>query len=178
MQKFLKMNEMKKLLFEEHQIQRRGLPWLIVLLIWTLSIYQISIEKFSEENVLVDLILLIVMPLIVSLLLFLLKLSVIVTNESISYKMFPFHWDYRKINFDQIKKATMQEYNTSLGFHGWGIGPFWNNKYRSYTIKGKKGIELVLKNGNVLFIGSARADELMSLINLLKQFKRSRQLKF
>lgn len=159
---------MKKLLFEEHQIQRRGLPWLIVLLIWSLSIYQISIEKFSEENLFVDIFLLIAMPLIVSLLLYMLKLSVIITPQSIMYRMFPFQRTYRNIRLDQVNHAFLLEYNDALSFHGWGFRISLTGKYRSYTVKGYKGVELVLKNDKTIFLGSGRANELLSLINLLK----------
>jgi hypothetical protein len=154
-------------LFEEHQHQRRLLPWLLVAAIWSTSIWHIYHIGFSTEHLAYDISILILLPLAITLLLLLFKLSVIIDKKYLKFKMFPFHWKYKKIKLAEINNAAVIEYNKDRSFHGWGLGVSWGGKYKSYTVRGYKGVEISLKDGNKLFIGSAKAEEIIFLLDNL-----------
>ncbi|HUZ60488.1 MAG TPA: hypothetical protein VMU83_17085 [Hanamia sp.] len=156
-------------LFEEHQHQRRILPWSIVTMIWTLSILHLSKNGISKEYIIFDILILIALPLMMTVLFFVVKLSIVITKNCITDRMYPFHLRYKKIRPNHVKSVFCKEYNKNRMFQGWGLGISFNGKYRSYTIKGYKGIELNLKSGKTVFICSTKSEELFSTINdLLK----------
>jgi hypothetical protein len=68
-------------LFEEHQYQRRLLPWILVAGIWTASIWHIYKNGISTEHTLYDVLILLILPLTITLLLLMLKLSIKIDKE-------------------------------------------------------------------------------------------------
>ena len=153
-------------LFEEHQYQRRLLPWLLVAFIWAASIWHIYNNGLSRENLTIDISILLLLPLTITLLLFFFKLSIKIDKDYLTFKMFPFHWSYRKIKLDEISSASVKEYNTDRTFHGWGMGIPWNRNYKSYTVKGYKAVEILLKNGKKIFIGTQRPEALIENLKI------------
>lgn len=153
-------------LFEEHQYQRRLLPWLLVAAIWSTSIRHIYHNGFSTEHLVYDISIIILLPLTITLFLFFLKLSIKMDKNYFMFKMFPFHWSYRKIKLEEISNATVKEYNTDRTFHGWGMGIPWNRNYKSYTVKGYKAVEILLKNGKKIFIGTQRPEDLIENLKI------------
>jgi hypothetical protein len=154
-------------LFEEHQNQHRLLPWLLVTFIWVASFCHIYNNGLSKENLVFDISILLLLPLTITLLLLLLKLSIKIDKNYLMFKMFPFHWKYKKIKLEEISNATVKEYNKDRLFYGWGLRVSWCGKYKSYTVRGYKGVEILLKDGNKLFIGSAKAEKIIFLLDNL-----------
>lgn len=152
-------------LFEEHQNQRRLFPWVLVVFIWVVSIWHIFNNGLSKENLVFDISILLLLPLVVTLLLFLIKLSVIIDENYLMFRLFPFHWKYKKIKLNEISQVTAMEYNKDRSFHGWGLGITWSRKYKSYTVKGYKGVEISLTNGNKIFIGTQQPETLIENLN-------------
>ena len=153
-------------LFEEHQYQRRLLPWILVAGIWIASIWNIYKNGISAEHNIYDILILLILPLTITLLLFLFRLSIKIDKEFFMFKMFPFHWHFRKIKLNEISNATVKEYNTDRTFHGWGMGIQWNKNYRSYTVNGYKGVEISLKKGKEIFIGTQQPESLIESLNI------------
>ncbi len=69
----------------------------------------------------------------------------------------------RLIRFEEIESAAMREYKPLIEYGGWGyrIGP----SGKAYNAQGNEGVQLVLKNGKRVLIGSQRALELAMLIS-------------
>ena len=153
-------------IFEEHQYQRRLFPWLLVTFIWAVSIWHIYNNGLSKENLAFDISILLLLPLAISLLLLFLKLSVRIDKNYLMYKMFPFHLTYRRIKLDEISNVTVKEYNTDRTFHGWGMGIPLNKNYKSYTVKGYKGVEISLNDGKKIFIGTQQPKSLIESLNI------------
>ena len=152
--------------FEEHQNQRRLLPWFLVTFIWTISMWHIYNNGLSRENLFFDILILLLLPIVITLLLFLIKLSVIIDRNYLMLRMFPFHWKYKKIKLDEIKNATTKEYNKDRSFHGWGLGISCSKKYKSYTVKGYKGVEISMQDGQRIFIGTQRPETFIESLNI------------
>lgn len=152
-------------LFEEHQKQRRLFPWLLVLGIWVASVSQLYNYGISENQLTFDLFILIILPLTISLTLYLFTLSIKINDEYLMFRLFPFQRNYREIKLDEIRHAKIKEYNTHRSFSGWGLGMSWSKNYKSYTIKGYKGVMISLKNGNKIFLGTQQPEALIKYLN-------------
>lgn len=70
----------------------------------------------------------------------------------------------RRIPLSEIQKCEAREYRPIREFGGWGIRRSWRGKGKAYNVKGKKGVQLELKNGESLLIGSQKAEALAEAI--------------
>jgi len=89
-----------------------------------------------------------------------LGLKTTVTDEGIRIKGLLFV--DRIITFDSIASAEKREYKPLVEYGGWGyrIG----SSGKAYNAQGNVGVQLVLKDGGRILIGSQRADELCESI--------------
>lgn len=69
----------------------------------------------------------------------------------------------RRIPLAQIDHVEARRYNPIGEYGGWGIKGWWLGRI-SYTVSGTRGVELTLRNGRRVMIGSRRADELATAI--------------
>ena len=88
------------------------------------------------------------------------KMTTSVDDEGIRIKTM--HFIDRKILFSDIETAAARTYKPLIEYGGWGyrIGP--NGK--AYNMRGNRGVQLHLKNGGRVMIGSQRADEFSAAI--------------
>jgi hypothetical protein len=91
-----------------------------------------------------------------------LKLSTEITNESVKYKMFPFHFKWRELSKKEIDKLEIRTYRPLQEYGGWGNRR--GKSGRAYTIKGKQGLQLTLKNGDKILLGTSKPDEISKVI--------------
>jgi hypothetical protein len=89
-----------------------------------------------------------------------LKLVFTVTNESIDIHFRPL--TRRKIPIAEVTHVEARTYSPIWGYGGWGIRGFSSN--RAYNVGGNRGVELVLKDGRKVMIGSQQADNLARAI--------------
>jgi len=89
------------------------------------------------------------------------RLSTTVTRDGIRIKGLWFV--NRTIRFDEIETAAMREYKPLVEYGGWGyrIGPAG----KAYNAQGNEGVQLTLKDGKRILIGSQRAMELAHSIS-------------
>jgi hypothetical protein len=90
------------------------------------------------------------------------KLQTRLSESTLYMRFFPFHFSYRKFDFDAIATVYARSYQPLGEFGGWGIR--WTPRGRAYNVSGNRGVQLELKNGKKILIGSQRADELASLL--------------
>jgi hypothetical protein len=65
----------------------------------------------------------------------------------------------RRIPWQQIRAAQLLTYQPLRDFGGWGLRSGWGRR-RAYSISGNRGVELTLRDGHRVVIGSARPDPL------------------
>ena len=99
--------------------------------------------------------------LVVAVLLSLSHLDVDVTNEGVTIA-FRYVWPARRITFSEIVGLEVRRYNPLLEYGGWGVrlGP----KGWAYMTSGSEGVQLRLRKGLPVLIGSARPRELEAAI--------------
>lgn len=90
------------------------------------------------------------------------KLIVKVQDKGIYIKFFMMCFKFKVIDFDQIETCKVREYNAIKEFGGWGIKGRKHNK--AYTISGKDGVQIRLKNEKKVLIGSQKSNGLAQAI--------------
>ncbi len=163
---------MENILFIENQRFRQ--PWIWVVLI---GILLLTLWGFIQQVVLgipwgnnpgsdTVVILSTLIPISLIFLFGFMSLKTEVTNEEIRIAFFPFI--SRRYQWEDIEKAYIRRYKPLAEYGGWGIrfGP----KGKAYNVSGNMGLQLVLKNGKRILIGTQLPDELGRVVNLIHPF--------
>jgi len=95
------------------------------------------------------------------------RLETEVYQDGLYVRFFPTHIRYKKIAAEDIAEHCVRTYD-SLGY-----GKIWpgvmryssDDKTWAYITRGNKGVQLVLKNGKKLLIGSQKPEELSNALN-------------
>jgi hypothetical protein len=82
------------------------------------------------------------------------KLQTKITDEGIYYRFLPFHLRYRTIRKTDIAGIRVTVYHPLRDYGGWGIRYGKNGK--AFTIKGDKGIFILLNTKRSLLIGTSQ----------------------
>tara|TARA_R110002049_G_scaffold305723_1_gene503085 strand:- start:1407 stop:1907 length:501 start_codon:yes stop_codon:yes gene_type:complete len=151
-------------IFKEEQ--RFTQTWLLVIISFsTLIPLAIIIKEFSEKQEGMsqsELIISILGVLLAAGLIFIFKLETRIDENGIHYKFFPFHLKMKTIKWENIKKAYVRNYDPIGEYGGWGLkgGAFWNkSKGRAINVSGTVGIQLELKNGKKILIGTHKEQD-------------------
>ena len=97
------------------------------------------------------------------------RLETEVYQDGLYVRFFPTHIRYKKIAAEDIAERNVRTYD-SLGYSKIWPGAMRyssDDKTWAYIIRGNKGVQLVLKNGKKLLIGSQRPDELVNALNII-----------
>jgi hypothetical protein len=101
--------------------------------------------------------------LLVYLLIFSLKLKTRIDENGIEFRFIPFHFSERSIHWNEIERVYTRKYDAITEYGGWGMkgGMFWRkSKGVAYNVKGDIGLQLELKNGKKILIGTQKEDEM------------------
>ncbi|MFT6192802.1 MAG: hypothetical protein ACJAYY_002913 [Paraglaciecola sp.] len=167
--------------FKEEQSFKE--TWLIIILILAIGvpflfgvygiiqqiIYKIPLGQKPMSDV--GLIIFTVSMFLLTLLIFFMKLSTRIDEEGIQYQFYPFHFSMKKISWDKIEKVGIRTYLPISEFGGWGLrgGFFFNKgKEKAVNISGNIGIQLILKSGKKLLIGTQKESEAKSVLETYK----------
>ncbi|NRB84289.1 MAG: hypothetical protein HRU49_11025 [Winogradskyella sp.] len=151
-------------IFKEQQ--RFNQLWLILLMFVSLLVpIALTIGTYiknPDQFTALEFTLIIVTTLLAPCLIFIFKLSTRIDQEGIQYKFFPFHLKFKHIQWNEIDKAYIRKYDALTEYGGWGIkgGAFWKkDKGTAVNVSGDIGIQLELKNGKKLLIGTQLKNE-------------------
>jgi hypothetical protein len=100
----------------------------------------------------------IVINVVVTLILVFCRLQTRLDTSALYIRFFPFHFRYKKIDFNDIATVYARSYQPLGEFGGWGIR--WGSSGKAYNVSGNRGVQLELKNGKKILIGSQHADAL------------------
>jgi len=92
------------------------------------------------------------------------KLETKVLSDGVYIRFFPFQLRPKKLAFTALKSCEARTYSPIREYYGWGIRR--GAKGWAYTASGREGVELHLRNGKTLLIGSQRAEELCEAIQV------------
>ena len=91
------------------------------------------------------------------------KMETEITDTGIKYRFFPFQIAFREISWEDVQSAEIRTYKPLKEYGGWGIR--YGKNGRAINVNGNQGLQLVLKNGKRLLLGTGKADELSILLN-------------
>lgn len=162
-----------KKIFVEVQYFRQWWIWLILLLLvadlaWS-AYHLLSANQAASESTM-TLLFGIVLPLLVVLLFVVMRLETEIREDGIYVRFFPFHLKFRKHDWREIDKMYLREYKPIREYGGWGIRGLGKN--RALNVSGNMGLQLELKSGKKLLIGTGRSDEISHILKDQAKWKR------
>lgn len=92
------------------------------------------------------------------------KLVVRVAGGYLQVRFFPFV--NRRVPLEQVAHREARIYHPLREYGGWGIRYGGRPRGWAYTVSGNSGVQIELKNGERLLIGSRRADELVEALTI------------
>ncbi|RQO31253.1 hypothetical protein DBR32_04595 [Taibaiella sp. KBW10] len=152
-------------LFEEKQKFTQW--WLYALLLLPLGVMIYKILVNGSYNLVSTLIQSLVLLLIVGFI-FMIRLETRISEEGISVRLFPFMPKPKQYDWDMLHKVYVRQYSPLAEYGGWGLRYSLKNG-RAYNIKGDKGIQLELKDGHKLLIGTQKEEAVQQILALLNK---------
>lgn len=161
------ISEPGMILFRECQRFRQWWLWLILIganipLLWAL--WQQSREGAPLDPG--DLLLGNGILLLVIFLLLALRLDTEIRNDGVYVRFFPFALRLKRYGWEEIEKAYVRPYKPLLEYGGWGIR--YGRKGKALNVSGNMGLQLELKNGKKLLIGTRKPEALQAVIEELE----------
>ena len=139
----------------------------LVIWVFAMIIGIVLVSDFIEHDKTITLVSLfehrfweLLIPILIFLLFRLFKLETKINSEGISYRFYPIQIGYRLIDWEDIHKASIRKYKPIKEYGGWGIRVGLFGKGQAVTIKGNIGLQLELKNGHRLLIGTQKPEEI------------------
>jgi hypothetical protein len=97
------------------------------------------------------------------------KLVVSIDRFGIEFRFIPFHRKLHKIEWDMIESYDVRKYKPILEYGGWGIRYGLNGK--AYNVRGNMGLQLKLKDGKKILLGTQKPDELNAFLQKMNAKK-------
>jgi hypothetical protein len=85
------------------------------------------------------------------------KLETQIKNDGIYVRYYPYKSTYRHYKWEQLSKVYVRKYSALGEYGGWGLKGFGDDKV--WNVSGNMGIQLVLKDGKKLLIGTKLPEE-------------------
>jgi len=120
-------------------------------------------KKDKEGEALLGIIVLIGAMILIYGLIFSLKLKTRIDEKGIHFRFIPFHFTSRMVSWSDIEKGYVRNYEAISEYGGWGIkgGKLWRKSNGvAYNVKGDIGLQLELKNGKKILIGTQKQEEM------------------
>ncbi|MCD4745456.1 MAG: DUF6141 family protein [Bacteroidales bacterium] len=165
---------MKKIRFNEVQKFRQKWLWVILLIIFGIWAYgfiqQIILKIPFGNNPASDITYVLIGIIPVGFLILFIRLRLIteINKDGIYFKLSPLQFKFKKITPDEIKDYEIRKYNAIKEYGGWGIRYGFKKRGMAYNVSGNTGMQLELKNGKKILIGTQKPDELKKAIDKLK----------
>lgn len=91
-----------------------------------------------------------------------------INKSGISLRYPPFQNRYLIFPFSEISSCEVRQYNPMKEYGGWGVRYNFKTKEKAYNVCGNMGIQLYLKNGKKVLIGTQKPDEAKAALNKLR----------
>ena len=152
--------------------QQNNLNWILILFIclyglmfWALySVLVKEIDVAAIASIVFSICLIILFNIVV----IVMRLDVEIDEAKITYRFKPFHVKPRIIYWEDVSDFYIRDYRPIREYGGHGLKR--KMKYgKSFTVLGKKGLQLILKDGKKILFGTQKPQELERIIGKLKK---------
>lgn len=103
---------------------------------------------------------------LLSLFIGMLRLETEINEKEIRYKFYPFSRKWQTIALNQVSNLQLRQYKVFKEFGGRGNRRRKNTK--AMTLNGNQGLQITLKNKQIILIGTQRPDEIGQVISTLR----------
>ncbi|WP_134091669.1 hypothetical protein [Olivibacter sp. XZL3] len=97
---------------------------------------------------------------------YLCRLDMAINSVGFRYRFKPFHLRDRVIEWKDIQQVWLRKYHPFWEYRGWGIS--YGKAGWAYSTQGNIGLQLELKNGKRILVGTQRPHELEDFLTKLK----------
>lgn len=154
----------QKILF--HEVQKFTDSKMLVYVLGILAFVLISMFVVfniinNDFSLLMIIILLFLMPFA---LLATIKLETKISENEISIRFHPFHFSFLVFSFENIQTIVIRKYSPLIEYGGYGIRYKFFKRDKAYNISGNIGIQLLMKDGSKILIGTQKQNELEFLV--------------
>lgn len=162
----------QQILFTEKQSVRQWWIWLFLLAINAFFMYGtyrqvIGGQQFGDNPMSNSGLLLYTgIFMLLTVLMYFFQLITHFTKEGIYLKYFPFQQKYKAFKWQDIAKAEVRTYQPLREYWGWGIR--YGSKGMAYTLSGNQGLQLTLKDGAQVLIGTNQAEKLTEILQTIQ----------
>ncbi|MDR0206395.1 MAG: hypothetical protein LBI45_03955 [Bacteroidales bacterium] len=177
-------------LFSEQQKFRQIWVWIMLLTLLCIPAYTLwgTIRQLRNDipfgnnptsniGVIIVFIIILISVLLPFILVLTMKLETIISKEGINFRFFPFHLNFRNYKWEKISKAFVRNYSPLGEFGGWGIKYSYRTGIRLFNISGNQGLQIELKNGKKILIGTQKMNELEVVLKKIEQMNKENQSK-
>jgi hypothetical protein len=158
------------LFYEEKQFLRsNSIVWVAIasLLITFLAIV---INFSGDKSDLNGLFILSIVIISIVPLLLLASIHLRIEKDGIYIKYFPFHFKPLFFKWSEIDHFEIRKYNPLTEYGGWGVKG--TRKNRVYNVSGDMGLQITMKNGNKLLVGTANPNKMeVALLEIRNQIE-------
>lgn len=153
------------ILFSEKQ-QFRSIWAFLPLLIAAIGLGISTSQLIAESKSLLPMLFAWLVVLIVLFFFFLMRLETTITVTEITVRFYPF--TKKQITWTEVEQAFVRTYKPLWEYGGWGVR--LSPKHgKAYNIAGNKGLQLILKNGEKILIGTQKEGELEAVLRQVQK---------
>jgi len=149
-----------------NEIQRFRQWWIYLIIIisigaWGYAFFT-SINASEAEKAAPDLYMILtgLIPILLVVLLMVLRLETKIRNDGIYYQFKPLQFKIQHIAPEEIVSFEVRKYNPLTEYGGWGIRAGGKKYGKAYNVSGNMGLQLYLKNGKKLLLGTQKMREI------------------
>jgi len=159
--------------FSERQQFRQWWLWailtvtLIAPIVITLNDGKLGYKGHTAQDIMIGA----AIPVLIIILFITMQLRTRINETGIYYRFFPIHFQVLRIGWDEVEKAYIRQYKPLIEYGGWGIRMGLGGKGKAYNTSGNMGLQLELKTGKKILIGSQKTDEISALLEQLVKNK-------
>ncbi len=162
---------MARAYFNETQKFRQW--WIYLIIVITIAAWGyafiFSLQSTDPEKAAPDYVMILtsLIPILLILILISLRLITRIRNDGIYYQFKPLQFKERHIKPEEIQSFEVRKYKPLTEYGGWGIRTGGRKYGRAYNISGNMGLQLYLKNGKKLLIGTQEPGKVQKAMEAL-----------
>lgn len=142
--------------FEIQKFDQKWIKYLLIFCLISLILCMILIDKVFVVGIVIT------GPILI--LFLMMRLITVIDTKGMSVRFFPIYINEKKILWEEIENIYVKTYQPIKEFGGWGIRISYKNGM-AFSTKGKYGIQIVLKNGKKILIGTQKPHEAQDIIS-------------
>lgn len=112
--------------------------------------------------------LVLLVPVGITILMYNARMETEIRREGIYYRLIPFIIRFRCVRWEEMKKCYVRTYRPIQEYGGWGWRTSWGKKNIAINVKGNIGIQMELKNGRKILLGTSKGKEVESVLKSLE----------